>query len=656
VSAALAIAPVVAASRGAVSLMRDAVLLGAECLAALPVDEVPNAEQPLVAHPERRAALAERIRRLDAAPDTLLAQLADELDLDRASQWLTALCLAVEIHPEAAAAVSILGEDQRVQLVKPVVFARLATMFLGIGFIEALALSVGGGDAQRAGLIEVLEPVPGLPHTHQALRCAATAIRVLLLGEAPVPARAGAVVVQATGYAFDERTVAGAARVLRAHGVLLLRSASRRAARQFACDLATEFGMPAEFIPAGEDAPARSHGGALLVLDWHSAPAEKRLDIPASPGRPVVAIVPERTDGATWPIFDVGRLGHCEALRAWRTMLPAEDAAVLAAAFRVGTADIAAAIREAEVRREIDGNDAAPDAAAIVSRLRAQGARRMGRHVSVIEPRCGLSHLVVPPAVSGKLDELVAAHRVAERVFGSMGVVAHTSFGRGINCLFSGKPGTGKTFAAQCVAFELGLNVYRIDLAQVVSKYIGETEKALSEVFDEAEAGHGILLFDEADALFGKRSEVKDAHDRYANIEVGYLLQRMEAFDGLAMLTTNLPGNLDAAFTRRLRFVIDFPIPDHALRRQLWERALPGPDWRADDLDLDTFARRFALSGGNIQNIGVAAAHLAAASPSSRVTNGQLVHATVRELEKTGRPCSADAFGPLAPLLAGIPA
>ncbi len=200
---------------------------------------------------------------------------------------------------------------------------------------------------------------------------------------------------------------------------------------------------------------------------------------------------------------------------------------------------------------------------------------------------------------------------------------------------------------------ELGLNLYRIDLSQVVSKYIGETEKALAQVFDEVEAGHGLLLFDEADALFGRRSEVKDAHDRYANIEVGYLLQRLESYEGIAVLTTNLQGNMDAAFVRRLRFILHFPAPDRDLRRELWERSLPGTEWRAEDLELDALADRFQLNGGAIHNIGLAAAHLAAATSSGRVTTAHVVRATQRELQKTGRPADSVAFGPLGALLNG---
>jgi SpoVK/Ycf46/Vps4 family AAA+-type ATPase len=182
--------------------------------------------------------------------------------------------------------------------------------------------------------------------------------------------------------------------------------------------------------------------------------------------------------------------------------------------------------------------------------------------------------------------------------------------GLGLSALFAGPSGTGKTLAAEVLATELRLDLYRIDLSAVVSKYIGETEKNLKQVFDAAESGGCLLLFDEADALFGKRSEVKDSHDRYANIEVGYLLQRMESFQGLAVLTTNLKSSLDKSFQRRLRFTVDFPFPDAAQREQIWARAFPA---QTPTLDLDP-VRLSALNmtGGNIHNIALNAAFLAA--------------------------------------------
>jgi SpoVK/Ycf46/Vps4 family AAA+-type ATPase len=202
--------------------------------------------------------------------------------------------------------------------------------------------------------------------------------------------------------------------------------------------------------------------------------------------------------------------------------------------------------------------------------------------------------------------------------------------------LFSGASGTGKTFAAATLAATIGQDLYRIDLASVVSKYIGETEKKLAQVFDSAERANCVLLFDEADALFGKRSEVRDAHDRYANVEVAYLLQRMELYPGAVILATNFRRNIDDAFVRRLDFVIDFPFPEAEDRRRIWDRVLPEQAPRADDVDLDFLAEKFKLSGGAIRNCSLAAA-FQAADADGPIGMRHLVRAVAQEYGKQGR-------------------
>ena len=201
------------------------------------------------------------------------------------------------------------------------------------------------------------------------------------------------------------------------------------------------------------------------------------------------------------------------------------------------------------------------------------------------------------------------------------------------------------------IAGELGLDLYVIDLSTVVDKYIGETEKNLDRIFVEADRVNGVLLFDEADAIFGKRSEVKDARDRYANVEIAYLLQRMERFDGLAVLTTNLRGNLDDAFTRRIDVIVDFPMPEDNDRRTLWRMHLPAELPQADDIDLDFMARRFKFSGGNIRNVCLTAAFFAAEADRP-VTMADLIRGTEREYRKLGRLTVEDEFGPYIGLMA----
>jgi hypothetical protein len=232
-----------------------------------------------------------------------------------------------------------------------------------------------------------------------------------------------------------------------------------------------------------------------------------------------------------------------------------------------------------------------------------------------IDSAATFDDLVVPSAVSGQLREMAGQLRHRQKVYEEWGFGARDRRGLGIAALFSGESGTGKTLAAEVIANEARLDLYRIDLASVVSKYIGETEKNLSQVFAAAEHSGAVLLFDEADALFGKRSEVKDSHDRYANIEIAYLLQRIESYRGLAILTTNMKSALDRAFLRRIRFIVQFPFPDEAAREAIWRRQFP-PNAPVAALDF-TALSRLQLSGGHIRGVAVNAAFHAAAAGES---------------------------------------
>jgi hypothetical protein len=246
--------------------------------------------------------------------------------------------------------------------------------------------------------------------------------------------------------------------------------------------------------------------------------------------------------------------------------------------------------------------------------------------------------LVLPQREMSTLREIATHLQQRLRVYETWGFAARSSRGLGINALFAGPSGTGKTLAAEVLANELRLDLYKIDLSQVVSKYIGETEKNLARVFDAAESGGAILFFDEADALFGKRSEVKDSHDRYANIEVSYLLQRMEAYRGLAILTTNMKQALDNAFLRRLRFIVTFRVPDAAQRALIWQRIFP-PQTPLQDLDWERLAQ-LNVAGGNIRNIALNGAFLAA-SEGSPVTMAHLKRAAQAEYSKLERTLSS---------------
>ncbi len=275
---------------------------------------------------------------------------------------------------------------------------------------------------------------------------------------------------------------------------------------------------------------------------------------------------------------------------------------------------------------------------------RAHPQHRLSELARRIEPRYSWDDIVLPDMARQQLVEIQQQVAQQTRVYEAWGFGRTLSRGRGVSALFSGSSGTGKTMAAEILAGTLNLDLYRIDLSCVVSKYIGETEKNLARVFDEAERSSVILFFDEADALFGKRSEVKDAHDRYANIEINYLLQRMEDYQGLAILATNMRQALDEAFLRRLRFLIEFPFPDAQQRAQIWRRSFPA-EMPQRDLDIDFMARQFKIAGGNIRNIALNAAFLAAAE-NAPVQMPHLIRATKREFDKIGKACLESDFGP----------
>ncbi|MBB4842922.1 hypothetical protein HNP55_001437 [Paucibacter oligotrophus] len=271
-------------------------------------------------------------------------------------------------------------------------------------------------------------------------------------------------------------------------------------------------------------------------------------------------------------------------------------------------------------------------AAAQAARARLAGLAQLATR---IETKQGFAGLVLPPAQMQALRDMAGQLRQARTVFEDWGFGAGSSRGQGLCALFAGDSGTGKTLAAEAIAHELGLDLYRIDLALMVSKYIGETEKNLKQLFDAAEAGGALLLFDEADALFGKRSEVKDSHDRHANLEVAYLLQRIESYRGMAILTSNMKSALDRAFLRRIPFIVNFPFPDAAARALIWQRQFPA-NAPLGEIDIATLAR-LDLSGGHIRNVVLAAA-FRAAELGQPIHQALLLQAARGEYAKLDRP------------------
>jgi hypothetical protein len=333
--------------------------------------------------------------------------------------------------------------------------------------------------------------------------------------------------------------------------------------------------------------------------------------------------------------FEVQRPTAEEQRALWQRALGPQAAALnggidaLVTQFHLSPAAILAAATEAGVATAAD-DDSVP-VATLWDASRVQARPRLDDLAQRIEPAATWADLVLPEQQRTILAEVAIHVRQRATVYHRWGFAGKGTRGLGISALFAGPSGTGKTTAAEVLANELRLDLYRIDLSAVVSKYIGETEKNLRRVFDAADEGGAILLFDEADALFGKRSEVKDSHDRYANIEVGYLLQRMETYRGLAILTTNMKNALDSAFLRRIRFVVSFPFPDAAQRAEIWRRVFPA-DTPTDELDIQKLSR-LSIPGGNIRNIALYAAFLAAdAGEPVRMTH--LLRATRTEYAK----------------------
>jgi len=331
----------------------------------------------------------------------------------------------------------------------------------------------------------------------------------------------------------------------------------------------------------------------------------------------------------------LGAMGHGTA--------PDVDAAVLANKFQLTGGEIYSVCRETAGRAILRDSRVAISLADIESAARSQsnqGLRRLAQKVNCIHD---WPDLVLPARSIRQLREVCSSEKFRHIVYSQWGYNCRLAQGKGLNVLFCGPSGTGKTMAAGIIARALALDLYKIDLSSVVSKYIGETEKQLSQIFHEAGSSNAILFFDEADALFGKRSEVKDAHDRYANVEVAYLLQKMEEYEGIVILATNFRRNLDDAFTRRMHHIVEFPFPDADLRERIWKGLVPPAAPLADDVNFGFLARQFELSGGNIRNVALAAAFLAAES-GGKICMEHFILGTARELQKLGKMPSRSEF------------
>lgn len=398
---------------------------------------------------------------------------------------------------------------------------------------------------------------------------------------------------------------------------------------------------------------AHLHGALPVLHDADRLRREERFQWLRHARGPVVLIGQSRWLPSADDPPDVVELGFAlpdlpQRRQIWQRVLTAHGAALaaaeldaLAGRFRLTAGQIADAVQTAAMQtqwREAPAAAAAPPGLGdLFAAARAlSGSRELDTLAPKVASGYGWDDLVLPDDPKSHLRELTEQARFRHVVLAEWGFGSKSAGGRGINALFAGPPGTGKTMAASVIANELGLDLHRIDLAHCVSKYIGETEKNLDRIFAAAAGGNVVLFFDEADALFGRRSEVREAHDRYANIEVAYLLQKMEEHDGLAILATNMRQNIDEAFLRRLQVLVNFPFPDEEHRRRIWLATFPPQAPLDPDIDIARLAREVKLAGGSIRTIALAAAARAAAEGGA-ITMRHLLDAARREYQKLGR-------------------
>jgi hypothetical protein len=327
----------------------------------------------------------------------------------------------------------------------------------------------------------------------------------------------------------------------------------------------------------------------------------------------------------------------------WKRLLPEHwgiddaDVDALSSRFRFGPRRMAQALARVEASLALDsGPEHRPGRIKLIAACREVGAAGMSDLAEALPLPYVMTDLIVRDELRRELELSVAWMTHRRQVLEDWAFKSRVAQAGGLTALFSGPPGTGKTMGAQVLARSLQVMLYRVDLSRVLSKWIGETERNLGRLFDEAQASGCALFFDEADALFGKRSDVRDAHDRYANVEIGYLLQRMDQYDGVTILATNRPGDLDEAFLRRFHVIARFEMPDASERARIWRGIFPSEAALAEDVDLGAVAHAFDLSGGEIRNAALAAAFLAAAD-GSPIMRRHVVGAALREMRKAGR-------------------
>ncbi len=581
------------------------------------------------ARPEPTEAVAAQLRALlETAPDERdpLAALVAALRLTPAEELLVAGAWWAEADPQFAILLGCAHDDGARRYAS----AALLRLVLEPFGIDAPSALDDNGVLVRDG---VLVPDAGAAGPLQLTPTA----RLVLDGGSPEPLPAP---VAAPARLADVTDALARHLRARSEGVVVLRGPAGVGRRGVAVAAASA----ASLVPVGGErsAPELKLLGRLAIA-VPIVPVGDVAQLGWSKGDgPLVAwaSASEHTPGAY--MVDLPAPTHAERTSRWHDAIvelglaePEAVAPALAARFAFTDGDVDSVV--ARVRLDAAWSGRAIDGALLWDAARRQPEHALERLAALVRPAFSLDDLVLSSETDSKLRELITHVALQHVVLDDWGFRRRLPRGQGVAALFTGPPGTGKTTAAEALARELGQDLYRIDLSAVVSKYVGETEKNLAEAFDEAERGGAVLFFDEADALFGKRTEIRDAHDRYANLEVNYLLQRVETFTGLVILATNRGSAMDEAFLRRLRFVIRFDAPDEELRKRLWRRSFPD-EATLDVLDWDALAAA-ELAGGNIQSAALAAAYLAAAN-GGKITAAHVEHALLREYQKLGKAWS----------------
>jgi ATPase family associated with various cellular activities (AAA)/Winged helix domain, variant len=582
--------------------------------------------------------------------DERLAEAARRLSLSPLETAVLAVAAAPQLDPRYGRLYAYLQDDVTRKLATPRLVARL----LGdeqTRQADVLA-TLGADEALRAtGALRLLEAGTPVPLAERQLEVAPPLAGVLLGAALQRDEHDGRIRrVRIPGHDMGRDAVVAELRDILARPTTLpiLVVGSDAAAL-----VATALARPLVVVDAGDAADAEVASRARLVAALEGAtlafdgiddlePGDRRrvlAALDALPERPLLFARARRAVAAlgerTALVIDAPVPNFGERRSAWEALSGADAAGDVSAKFRLSMGQIAEAAEVARLAAQQAGSEV-PGPAELDLGARRASSTRLGELAVRLEPAFGWSDLVVPDRQRELLASISAYLRHRDLVLSEWGYDRTVGRSQGLKVLFAGESGTGKTMAAQVLARELGLELFRIDLATIVSKYIGETEKNLDRVFLAADGSNAILFFDEADALFGKRSEVRDSHDRYANIEVAYLLQKMESYPGAVILATNFRQNIDDAFLRRLDFVVDFPFPEAEDRERIWQLVLPDAAPVADDVDPRFLAAQFKLSGGSIRNASVAAAFLAA-DEGAAIEMRHLVKGVAVEYGKLGR-------------------